>query len=293
MDGSRPRMGLALGCGSARGWAHIGIIEALLERGIRPDIVAGTSIGALVGAAYANGRLVQLQVWARTLTQREVWRLVDAGFRASGVMTCNRLIEAIKLQTGDAPIEELPVPFGAVATDVHTGQEVWITRGPMMNAVRASSAMPGLLTPTLHEGRWLVDGGVVNPIPVSLCRALGADFVIAVDLGRKVDKPGVPAPSRRRNGKDRLNGSSAPGLFDIMARSVNIMQDRITRNRMQSEPPDVLLRPDVDEFQLMDFHRAEEAIEIGRAAVQPLADALGQLPRPARPVRHRLPHTSN
>jgi NTE family protein len=305
-------LGLALGSGSARGWAHIGILQALEERGLRPDVITGASVGALVGAARAAGRLADLEEWVCTLTQRDVWRLVDTTFRGGGVMTGNRLMEAIAAHIGDEPIETLPMQFGAVATDLYTGEEIWLREGPFMSAVRASSGLPGLLAPTWHVGRWLIDGGVVNPLPVSLCRALGADVVIAVDLSRSVTKVAMRA-------RERLNAPAAgtepapdetpeqpasetsaeitailkkwsglvdglvesfrsrraePGLFEVMSSAVNIMQDRITRSRLAIDPADLVLHPDLTDFQLMDFHRAREAIAAGRAYVDQSAALL-------------------
>jgi NTE family protein len=247
-----PRLGLALGCGSARGWAHIGIIRALEERGLRPQVVVGASVGALVAASHAGGRLDALEKWVRALTQREVWRLVDTRFRGGGVMTGNRLMDAIAACIGDPLIEQLELRFAAVATDLHTGEEVWIRAGRVMAAIRASSGLPGLFTPTWYLDRWLVDGGVVNPLPVSVCRALGADVVIAVDLSRPVDQ-GDPDALRQ----------SQPSLLESMSSAINIMQDRITRSRLVIDPADLVLRPALRDFQLMDFHRAEEAIESG------------------------------
>ena len=301
---TRPRLGLALGGGSARGWSHIGILHALAERGLRPQVITGASVGALVGAACAADRLADLERWVCTLTQRDVWRLVDTTFRGGGVMSGNRLMEAIAAQIGDEPIESLPVSFGAVATDLYTGEEIWLRDGPFMSAVRASSGLPGLLAPTWHRGRWLIDGGVVNPLPVSLCRALGADLVIAVDLSRSVTNVAMRA-SERLNGPAAATGpdpdepsdasdSSAeitailkkwsglvdglvesfrsrraePGLLEVMSSAVNIMQDRITRSRLAIDPADLVLRPDLAEFQLMDFHRAREAIDVGRAYLE-------------------------
>lgn len=308
---TRPRLGFALGSGSARGWAHIGIVQALVERGFVPDVIAGASVGALVGAAAAAGRLDALEQWVCALTQRDVWRLVDTTFRGGGVMTGNRLMEAIAVQIGDAPIESLPIPYGAVATDLYTGEEIWLRDCPYMTAVRASSGVPGLFAPTWHAGRWLIDGGVVNPVPVSMCRALGADVVIAVDLSRSVTN--VAKRARQANGEQHrgsavpnggpadapaTNGAeekatdegtailkkwsglvdglvesfrvkrSEPGLLEVMSSSVNIMQDRITRSRLAIDPADLVLRPDLADFQLMDFHRAREAIEIGRKLVE-------------------------
>lgn len=307
---STPRLGLALGSGSARGWAHIGILRALEERGLKPDVVTGASVGALVGAACAAGRLADLEDWVCKLTQRDVWRLVDTTFRSGGVMTGNRLMEAIAAHIGDAPIETLPMRFGAVATDLYTGEEIWLREGPFMTAVRASSGLPGLFSPTWHEGRWLIDGGVVNPVPVSLCRALGADIVIAVDLRRSVtqvalraleqssrnqtapeqeDAPGGAAPEASTEGTAILqkwtglvdglvetfrSRRSEPGLFEVMTSAVNIMQDRITRSRLAIDPADLVLRPDLTRFQLMDFHRGREAIDIGRALIDQVASQL-------------------
>lgn len=298
---STPRLGLALGSGSARGWAHIGILRALEERGLKPDVVTGASVGALVGAACAAGRLADLEEWVCKLTQRDVWRLVDTTFRSGGVMTGNRLMEAIAAHIGDAPIETLPMRFGAVATDLYTGEEIWLREGPFMTAVRASSGLPGLFSPTWHEGRWLIDGGVVNPVPVSLCRALGADIVIAVDLRRSVTQVALRAleqSSRNQTAPEQEASTEGtailqkwtglvdglvetfrsrrtePGLFEVMTSAVNIMQDRITRSRLAIDPADLVLRPDLTRFQLMDFHRGREAIDIGRALIDQVASQL-------------------
>ncbi len=310
---SRPRLGFALSSGSARGWAHIGVVKALAERGLRPDVVTGASVGALVAAACAAGRLDDLEAWVRTLTQRDVWRLVDTTFHGGGVMTGNRLMDAITAHVGNTPIESLPLRFGAVATDLYTGEEVWLRDGPFMTAVRASSGVPGLFAPHWHEGRWLIDGGMVNPVPVSLCRTLGAEVVIAVDLSRPATLAAMRAKSRAASGATSdtattrddpemtpatdSNTASAegsailkkwaglvdglvesfrskraePGLVEVMTGAVNIMQDRITRSRLALDPADLLLQPELGDFQLMDFHRAAEAIAIGREYVERMA----------------------
>ena len=319
------RLGVALGSGSARGWAHIGILRGLAELGLQPTVIAGASVGALVGAAQANGRLDALESWVRTLTQRDVWGLVDTSFRGGGVMSGTRLMGTIADRIGDTPIEELPMSFGAVATDLYSGAEIWLREGPMMAAVRASSGLPGLFSPTSHQGRWLIDGGVVNPVPVSLCRALGAQIVIAADLGRTLSEgsvpgaapelhrstqpplaPAVPAQATSPEGAAMLKRWSGlvdglvdslrskrhvPGLFEVMTASVNIMQDRITRDRFEIDPADVVLRPELDDFQLMDFHRAAEAIDAGRACVATAADlvqaVLERLHVPAPPPGQR------
>jgi NTE family protein len=307
---SGPRLGIALGSGSARGWSHIGILQALAERGLVPHVLTGASVGALVGAASAAGRLADLEEWVCKLTQRDVWRLVDTTFRGGGVMTGNRLMEAVAGHIGDAAIESLPVSFGAVAVDLYTGEEIWLRTGSFMRAVRASSGMPGLFSPTWHEGRWLIDGGVVNPVPVSLCRALGADVVIAVDLSRSVtgvtrrardqvaenhsatstaEPHGEAHPAVSAEGSNMLSKWSGlvdglvesfrskrtePGLLEVMNNAVNIMQDRITRSRLATDPAELVLRPNLSDFQLMDFHRAREAIEIGRRQVEAMQERL-------------------
>lgn len=309
-----PKIGLALGSGSARGWAHVGIIRALEEIGIKADVVAGASVGSLVGAAYASGQLDTLENWIKSLTKRDVWSLLDTAFRQGGVMRGNKLMRAIGEQITDYDIEQLTTPFGAVAADLYTGQEVWLQEGSMLDAVRASSGLPGLFSPMWHQQRWMIDGGVVNPVPVSVCRALGADYVIAVNLNSHYGKPTrfVRAQEIQKNNllehpehdgnaswtslerwSELVDGlmdtfrvdqsaasqatAQAPGLFDVIAGSVNIMQDRITRSRMAGDPANIVLSPDLSHFQLMDFHRAAEAIEVGKSVVSRTADELAEL----------------
>ena len=301
------RIGLALGSGSARGWAHLGVLQALEERGIKADVVTGASVGALVAAAYASGQRQKLEKWVRTLTRVDVWRLLDATFRGGGVMRGNRLMLAIGEQMADRRIEELPVKFGAVAADLDSGEEIWLKSGSMLAAVRASSGMPGLFTPVWHDDRWMIDGGVVNPVPVSLCRALGADYVIAVNLNvpvnRRWQRLRRAAATQARNElaeaeecggtnwailekwNSLMSGlvdtfrfeSEGPGLFEVMASSTHIMQDHIARSRMAGDPPNLMISPDLGHFQMMDFHRADEAIEIGKAAAAAVAAQLDAL----------------
>lgn len=267
------KIGLALGSGSARGWAHIGVIQALKEIGITPTVVSGASTGSLVAAACASGQVEELERWVRSLTKIDVWRLMDASFSGGGVMTGSKLMRAVGEQLEDYPIEELDCEFGAVAADLYTGREVWIRQGSMLSAVRASSGLPGLFTPVNHDGQWLIDGGVVNPVPVSLCRALGADYVIAVNLNRRrVDDTGQPDTQER-------SSSAQASMMEVMYTSINIMQDQITRSRLVGDPPDVLLRPRLSDFNLMDFHRADEAIDAGYAAVECLHGELALAPR--------------
>jgi NTE family protein len=182
MNASRKlRVGLALGSGSARGWAHLGVIRVLEQAGIRPDLVCGTSIGALVGAAYAADELDGFEKWLRGLSIADVISFMDVRMNG-GMIKGERLMEFFRRSFIDRPIEELPIPFAAVATALHNGTEVWLREGSTIDAVRASIALPALFMPVVLDGRILVDGGLVNPVPVSLARAMGADIVIAVDL---------------------------------------------------------------------------------------------------------------
>ncbi|OJW47324.1 MAG: patatin [Thiobacillus sp. 65-1059] len=287
-----PRIGLALGGGSARGWAHIGAIRALADAGIEPDLVCGTSIGALVGAAYVGGELDRLEAWVRSLRVQTVVSFLDFSL-GGGLIKGDKLIEFFRSHFVDRDIRELARPFGAVATDLQRGREVWLREGGVSDAVRASIALPGLFTPAQRDGSWLVDGGLVNPVPVSLCRAMGADLVIAVDLnadllGRHL-KP-KPAAARKRapanpenltdsvmariqTGMSQLglnsgNGPRPPAMLDVLASSINIMQVLITRSRLAGDPADVMVTPLLANLGLMEFHRADVAIDAGRRAME-------------------------
>ena len=288
-----PRIGLALGGGSARGWAHIGVIRALADAGIEPDIVCGTSIGALVGAAYVDGDLGRLETWVRSLKLQTVVSFLDFSLNG-GLIKGDKLIEFFRSHFVDRDIRELARPFGAVATDLQRGREVWLREGPVTEAVHASIALPGLFTPVQRDGSWLVDGGLVNPVPVSLCRAMGADVVIAVDLnadllGRHLKpKPARAKPRRAPSESETLTDAMMariqtgmsqlginhrdearpPAMLDVLASSINIMQVLITRSRLAGEPADVLVTPLLAELELMAFHRADVAIDAGRRAVE-------------------------
>ncbi|HWR78372.1 MAG TPA: patatin-like phospholipase RssA [Thiobacillus sp.] len=287
------RIGLALGGGSARGWAHIGVIRALADAGIEPDIVCGTSIGALVGAAYVGGELDRLEAWVRSLRLQTVVSFLDFSL-GSGLIKGDKLIEFFRSHFVDRGIHELARPFGAVATDLRRGREVWLREGRVSDAVRASIALPGLFTPVQRDGSWLVDGGLVNPVPVSLCRAMGADVVIAVDLnadllGRHLkSRPAKAKPTRPpaetetladtvmariQTGMSQLginhdDGPRLPAMLDVLASSINIMQVLITRSRLAGEPADVMVTPLLADLGLMEFHRAGVAIDAGRRAVE-------------------------
>jgi NTE family protein len=289
-------VGLALGSGSARGWAHIGVIRALEKSGVRPDIVCGTSIGALVGAAYAAGELDRLESWVLELGIGDVVGFFDVSL-SGGVLKGDRLMQFFRSNFADRPIEQVRVPFAAVATSLQTGAEVWLRSGSTLDAVRASIALPGIFTPVRWEGSLLVDGGLVNPVPVSLARAMGADIVIAVDLGsdilgrrfRAASAPEAPpgtGPEWMRKLQENLSalapGNSPdepamPSMLDVLTTCMDIVQVRIARSRMAGEPPEVVVAPRLARFRLLDFHRAKEAIEEGHRAVQRVAHNLGVL----------------
>lgn len=263
-----PRVGLALGSGSARGWAHIGVIRALEQAGVRPDLVCGTSIGSLVGAAYAAGELDRLEQWALSLRPGEVIKFLDVSL-GRGLVKGDRIMSFFRGNFRDQPIEELTLPFAAVATSLETGTEVWLRQGSTLAAIRASIAIPGLLAPVQHEGSLLVDGGLVNPVPVSLARAMGAGFVIAVDLNSDLTGRHL----RARTGR---SDAPAPSPREVFASSLNIMQVRITRSRLAGDPPDILVAPRLAHFGLLDYHLAKEAIEEGRRAFERVAHALSE-----------------
>jgi len=299
----KAKIGIALGGGAARGWAHIGIMNALAEMGIKPDVIAGTSIGALVGSAYANGQEEQLETWVRSLSWKEIVGFLDVSVIPGGLIEGEKLIEFARSQTPDADIESLPTPFGAVATELKSGREVWMREGRVLDAVRASISLPGLFKPVKRDGVWLVDGGLVDPVPVSLCRAMKADIVIAVNLNAGVvgSQRHIRAPRKEKeeshesNLWDRVSDSfkqklneqkkqllkqilgdnhDSPGSFEVIASSINIMQERITRSRLAGDPPDLLLEPKLAHIGLMDFDRADEAIAEGRACVEKMSHHL-------------------
>lgn len=284
-DGS-PVIGLALGSGAARGWSHLGVLRALASLGVRVDVVSGCSIGALVGAALASGRSDQLESWVRALDWQDVVSMLDVSFRG-GLIRGDRVVQYCAEHFFASDFASLNLPFACVATELHTGREVWLREGKVAEAVQSSIALPGLFSPVLRGGRVLVDGGLVNPVPVSLCRALGAEIVIAVELGS-----GVVGRTRRQNPTtadddhgwaQRLFGaigltkseretagqvSELPSLPDVVTTSINIMQMRIARSRLAGEPADVVISPRVAHLNMMEFDRANEAIEEGEAAVE-------------------------
>jgi len=292
---AKTRIALALGSGAARGWAHIGVIDVLAEAGIVPDIICGTSMGALVGAVHAGGQLDGLRDWAVGADWRSVASMVDINLLAGGLVDGMHIVKWLTGLGLPERIEDLKIPFAAVATDISSGREIWLKSGPLAPAVRASIGMPGVFSPTKIDGRWLSDGGLVNPIPVSLCRAMDADFIIAVNLNddllarplvvepepavtEKTSKPeslielirSIPASVQAQMSSLNWfgNAPSVPSYFDVLTNAIDIMQDHITRSRLAGEPPHILVAPRVVDIGLMDFHRAADAIALGRAAAE-------------------------
>jgi NTE family protein len=304
-QGKRLTIGLALGCGAARGFAHIGVLRTLLANGIRPDVVTGTSIGAVIAGVYAAGRLDAFEAWARELTRGRVFGYLDFSFSGSGLIGGSRLADDLVRELGDVRFDELPVRVAAIATEVGTGHEIWLTRGRLADAMYASYALPGIFPPYRIGGRWLMDGALVNPVPVSAARSLGARLVIAVNLnadnfgrgtviqnhGPDFDEglqPSTEPPPESLRGKAeqlfkrRFFGSPGkPGLSTVMVDAFNIVQDRITRTRLAADPPDTLIAPRLARFGVFDFHRADEAIKLGveatEKALENIAEAMQAL----------------
>ncbi|HKH02782.1 MAG TPA: patatin-like phospholipase family protein [Bradyrhizobium sp.] len=297
----RPVIGLALGGGAARGFAHIGIVRTLIAHGIIPDVVVGTSIGGVVGGAYAAGHLDALEEWARSLQPRNILGYLDIRLNGSGLIGGDKLAAQLESAIGPTLIEDLPLKFATVATEVRTGHEIWLTHGRMVEAMRASYALPGIFSPVLVGDRWLVDGALVNPVPVSAARALGAEIVIAANLssdvfthsttifshGPATDAPPVliePAPPKRGFGKlfsaertmkrEFFGGGGRPGISSVMVDAFNIMQDRITRARLAGDPPDLLITPRVGQIGWFDFHRANDLIAFGARAAERAIDSI-------------------
>lgn len=306
LSGISPSIGLALGSGAARGWAHIGVLRVLEREGISPSIVCGTSIGALVGAAYAAGDIQRLHQWVNRLDWQAVISLIDLKM-GGGLIEGEKLIDFFSKAFKDRGIKQLKKKFGCVATDLGNGNEVWLQDGAVIDAVRASIALPGLFTPSVRDGRLLVDGGLVNPIPISLCRAMGAKIVIAVDLnwnlvGRRSRISGdhannneTPAQSESSlasavveailarfrpaswNGTSVTNGTDLPSMLDVLTTSLNIMQLQISESRLLSEPADLLIRPDLNDIAAMDFHHGARAIQAGEIATLNALPAIKKL----------------
>lgn len=287
-----PRIGLALGSGMARGLAHIGILKVLKKNNIKPSVIAGTSIGALVGGAYLAGKLDILEDWARHLTRRRIFTYLDFRVRSAGLIGGERLAALLQEHFSDLAIEDLPIPLIAVASDLSTGHEIWLREGRMVDAMRASFALPGVFPPVEMDRRLLVDGALVNPVPIAPLLAAGARMTMAVDLHSdmlgKAAKPGrnyqtimgfdvfsdAVAPEDQRKFSGSLTrrlfrrDPSGPSLFGVMVSALGIIQDRLTRSRLAGDPPDVHIRPRVGHIGLLEFEKAPELIDEGEAAAE-------------------------
>ena len=317
----RPVIGIALGGGAARGFAHIGIMRTLIAHGIVPNVVVGTSIGAVVGGAYAAGHLDTLEEWARSLQPRNILGYLDIRLNGSGLIGGDKLAAQLESAIGQTLIEELPLKFATVATEVRTGHEIWLTHGRVVDAMRASYALPGIFSPVLVGDRWLVDGALVNPVPVSAARALGAEIVIAANLSSDIfthsttiyahgpstqeSEDGAPeaavepVPPKRGFGKlfslersmkrEFFGSGGRPGISTVMVDAFNIMQDRITRARLAGDPPDMLISPRVGQIGWFDFHRAGDLIAYGARAAERAIDSIQEAIHILAPGAARAP----
>ncbi len=279
-------IGLALGAGAARGWSHIGVIERLLEAGFQPSCVAGTSIGALIGGCYAAGLLEELKHFALSLTRRRLFSFLDFAWGGSGLITGDRLTTLLDEHIGELEFSELEVPFICIATELLTGHEIWLRDGSVVTAMRGSYALPGVFKPAHRDGKWLIDGAVVNPIPVSACRAMNSRLVIAVNLNSdafggtviqqslETEQNGAnnngATPSRERPSmlRQMLGSSEEPGLTTVLVAAFNISQDRLARSRLAGDPPDINIMPRTPDIGLFEFDKARQAIDAGREAAE-------------------------
>ncbi|PKN04988.1 MAG: patatin [Deltaproteobacteria bacterium HGW-Deltaproteobacteria-9] len=297
-SGFPKNIGLALGSGSARGWAHIGVIRALADAGIEVKCIAGASIGSLVGAAFALGKMDVLEGFARQLDWRQIVSFLDVTFPRSGLIDGEKITDFFRSHVREMNIEELPLPYCAVATDLSTGREVVLNGGDLIEAIRASISVPGIFTPVKKNGGFLVDGGLVNPVPVSAARNMGADYVIAVDLNHDIfgkrsannigpvapptkyavgqfppKKRGIAQDLRKRLSEFNspalsqvrlwLHRDPVPNIFEVLTTSINIIEAQITAARLVTDPPDLLIQPRLGHIRFLEFHRAQEAIDEG------------------------------
>jgi NTE family protein len=297
---SRKKLGLALGSGSARGWAHIGVLKALDEHKIRVDFITGTSIGAVVAAVYACGKIIHFEEFCRKITWKTIIAHLDIILPKNGLISGNRILKLLRNYFGDRTIESLPIPYCCVAVDIHSAEEVRLTSGPIVDAIRASISIPGFFNPFEKNGKYLVDGGLANPLPVDIVQNQGADVTIAVDLNHFVlDSDGAqsgdkgeserrriksldPAPDRNleiikvleeryrnlkstmKNRVQRLkNHRHPPNIFEILGNTTNIIQNKITENNLLRFQPDFIIQPELPGIKLLEFDKAELAIEEG------------------------------
>ncbi len=297
----KPKIGLALGSGSARGMSHIGVIRALEAIGVKPDVVAGCSVGSMVGASYATSNLNKLEDWALSMTESKIRTFLSLNFNASGFVNASKLQKLFEHTIGleSMTFEEMDMPFAAVATNLSNGREIWLKDGSVHDALWSSMAFPGLFPCVAMDGKWLVDGGLVNPVPVSLCRALGADIVIAVNLNSDIinsyqvvdeqDEIIEEEPDEEDGfwNKTKYNFQKAiklissdgstvksPKGIDVISNSIHIMSSHLTRSRLAGDPPDVLLQPRLNNVGLLQLYKARDCIEEGKACVERMQDEI-------------------
>ena len=306
---SRPRVALALGSGGARGYAHIGVIHELRDRGHQIVGIAGSSMGALVGGLQAAERLDEFADWARSLTQRAILRLLDPSITAAGVLRAEKILDAVRDILGAATIEQLSIPYTAVATDLLAGKSVWLQRGPVDEAIRASIAIPGVIAPHVVDGRLLADGGILDPLPMAPIAAVNADLTIAVSLSGSepagdhepeprptaewlnrmlsstsalLDRPTARAVLNRFGVMDpesEIEPDEEPdvprlGGFEVMNRTIDIAQAALARHTLAAYPPDLLIEVPRSACRGLEFHRAAEVIDIGRTLAARALDTI-------------------
>lgn len=300
---TKPKIGLALGSGGARGWSHIGVIRALEEIGIVPDVVAGTSMGALVGAAYVGGQLDALEGWARSITATKLATMIDVNLTSGGLVEAKQVSRFFEKLDMPRLIEDQKIPYMAIATDMRSGREVWLKEGPIIPALRASISLPGIISPVYLNDRWLLDGGLTNPVPVSACRAMGAEIIIAVNPeAKKYNMMWVPPEPRKNESWEAVKASLSlplrtafnvfnsaekngekktparpPNYFDVVATSIDVMVDQVRRSRLIGDPPHVLLDVNLENFTVLDLNRAAEAIDEGRETVARAAPLMAEI----------------
>ena len=306
-----PRRGtvsLVLGSGGARGYAHVGVIEELRAHGYEIRSVAGSSMGALVGGVYAAGKLSEYREWACGLRTFDVLRLVDWSWRGGGLIKGQRVIGALKGLVGETNIEDLPISYTAVAVDIDAQREVWFSRGSLFDAIRASISIPTVFRPHHYQGRRLVDGGLLNPVPVTPTLRDLTDATIAVDVNAEAEgvaeretpvtrpemEPPDPADTHAATGFGRLGALwerfvenrskrvviNEPGMLDLFARSLDVVQETLTRYKLAAQPPDLVISIPRNVCAFYEFQRAEEVIEIGR---QRTREALARWQKVKRP----------
>lgn len=307
----QPKLILALGSGASRGWAHIGVIEALEEAGLQPDGIAGTSVGSYIGAVYAGGGLSSLKEFLFKMDGKRVFSYFDISPSRSGLLDGNKkLRELFESHTKARTFDDLNIPVKMVAADLYSGRKVIIDSGDLLHAMRASMSLPGLFEPVKRNGRWLVDGGLVDPVPISVARAMGGDVVVAVDLNADLMAGNRPRGDQDRDkvqenryksvqfgmldnflkGYEKVTGAlwrrissmfgdndEKPYLGDVISSSIDIAQDRITRINLAVEPPDILIQPRLVDYQMLDFDRVEEAIEEGHGLMKERIPSLRKL----------------